>query len=267
MNFSKLLIKTVLATLTAAIPAQAGMLTVDEYLLEGNPGNSAILSGTVDMSVSGDLMTIILTNTSSGISLDGPGATNLLTGVGFTLPGSVTILSGTATVAVGAVNNFPLVTDVSTEWGFRNGNPIASGHFSDPAVLSYNNAVSTMQSDFDTKFAAGFIDNPLVLGGPEFGLVTDFAFAGGLNAIFETITINVTLSSSVAAGSEAGFISDIDANAVALEFASPDQSTIPEPSSMLLFSIGGIGLACFARRKRSDKSQDPITPSIPVTCT
>lgn len=255
MNFSKLLIKTVLVMLTAAIPAQAGLLTVDEYLFVGNPGNAAILSGTVDMSVSGNMLTIILTNTSSGITLDGAGSTNLLTGVGFTFPGAVTILSGTATVALGAINNFPLVTDVSSEWGFRNASPIASGHFSDPAALSYNNAISAMQADTDTKFATGFVGSPTVLDGPEFGLVTDFAFAGGLNVIKDTITITVTLSSSVAAGSEAGFISDIDANAVALEFASPDQSTIPEPSSLLLLSIGGIGLACFGRRKRSDKSR------------
>ena len=71
-------------------PAAAAPITVDEILSDSTT-NAALLSGTIDMTLSGNTLTIILTNTSADAA--GSGAGILLTGIGFQLPTGVAIVA------------------------------------------------------------------------------------------------------------------------------------------------------------------------------
>src|SRR5262245_31475370 len=90
----------ILAAGFVALPLQAVAIpvVVDEVIVQGG-GDSSVLSGTANFTVSGNTLTIILANTSSGAT-GGTAATNLLTGIGFNLPTGVTIANNGAANAV-----------------------------------------------------------------------------------------------------------------------------------------------------------------------
>src|SRR5689334_13252153 len=116
----KALLVLALLGLTRGV-AQATPVTVDEILYDSSSvANAALLSGTVDMTLSGNVLTITLTNTS--LDAAGSGAGILLTGIGFQLPGGVSILSGGVNMGGSTAVNFtkPVSGDVSSEWGYDN---------------------------------------------------------------------------------------------------------------------------------------------------
>src|SRR6266508_3177377 len=152
--------------------AEATAVTVDQVLYDSTSVvDSSLLSGTVDMSLSGNVLTIILTNT----SLDGAGsgAGILLTGIGFELPTGVSISSGSANIGSSTAVNFaaPASGDISSEWGYDN-TPLNSGFFLNNGVLSYNTVVSSMVSMTTNQFASGSLGQPPGLGGPDFGAIS-----------------------------------------------------------------------------------------------
>lgn len=245
----------VFALCTTAV--QASPITVDELLWEGDASNPTVLSGTVDMSLSGNLLTIVLKNTSTGVTADGSGSTNLLTGLAFNLPTGISISSGTVTVPGGATNvGFSsLATNVGSEWGYRQG-IIDSGHWNSdgPATLGYNAVISTHTADIGVVFdtVASSLGPPPGTDGPDFGLLSSLvanSVAGGQEAIKAPLTIVLTL-----AGTLPGNLLDLIENApVGISFASPDQSVVllstPEPGSLLLAGLSAAiaGLACRRR--------------------
>lgn len=241
--------------IAAAIPctSDGATITVDEVMFQGNPSNGAILTGTVDMTVSGNMLTIVLTNTSTTASLDGGGAFNLLTGVGFTMPDGFEISGGTATVEAGSqVGSWNTnTTDVSNEWGFSEA--VDMGHFDgSPSVFSYQQVVGTLNADIDVQFAAGSNGNPPNLDGPDFGLLSKLvnaSVASGQTSAQSPLTVVLTLNQSVGAGEEADFLAFIEDNPVGISFASPDQSNvnIPEPATGILMLLA---LAAFFARWR-----------------
>src|SRR6185436_12908021 len=124
-------------------------------------------SGTVNMSLSGSVLTINLRNTS--LDSAGSGAGILLTGLGFNLPTGVYIGSGSANMGSSTAIGFtkPASGNVSSEWGYDNA-PLNSGALLGHAV---NTAVSSMESQTTTTFALGSLGKPDDLGGPDFGLI------------------------------------------------------------------------------------------------
>ncbi|MCA9189510.1 MAG: hypothetical protein R3E01_04450 [Pirellulaceae bacterium] len=249
------LIWSLLVVSCSAITPLAGgaMMVVDEVLFQGDPGNAAVLSGTVDMTVVGSTLTVVLTNTTNAVAVDGAGATNLLTGVGFTLPVGYSIVGGTASIEAGSqVNSWSVITtDVSNEWGYAN--VVNSGHFDGtPSFFTYATVVGTVTSDVDFQFAAGSNGNPPGLGGPDFGLLSDLvptSAAGGQTSAQSPITVMLTLNQAVANGGEAAFISTIDSQPLGIAFGSPDKTSVPEPSSAAILA-GSLAIAFSACRRK-----------------
>jgi hypothetical protein len=230
-------------------PAFAVPITVDEILYDSTT-NPAYLSGTVDMALLGNTLTITLTNTSANAA--GSGAGILLTGIGFQLPSGILISTGTANMGTSTAVNFtkPASGNVSSEWGYDN-NPLNSGMFQGGAALSYNTVVSSMVSMTTSQFASGSLGQPPNLGGPDFGLVsaneTD-SLGSGIEGIRSSLIISLNLSGVI----PANLISQIQAGNVGLSFGSPNSTThqVPEPTSLSLLSAGIVSLGVLVRRRQ-----------------
>jgi hypothetical protein len=241
-----------------AAPASAASIGIDEILYA--PGtNSALLSGTVNMEVlvSGTTLTIELSNTSSNDA--GSGAGILLTGIGFQLPTGVQITGGQAFGAVDLDGDgLAEIIDVSSEWGYDN-DPLNSGAFQNESFLDYNTVVSTLESMTTTKFAEGKVTNPVVLNGPDFGIVSSYESGslGGNQAIRDSLTILLTLNTTFPTSEAASaFINSIKAGNVGVSFGSPHLSTVPEPGSLSLLGIGLTSLAALLRRTRKREGKN-----------
>lgn len=206
--------------------ARAVSIGVDQILADQPTG----LSGTVDMSLSGNVLTITLVNTSAAGSATG--ANGLLSGLAFNLPGysgAVNIVGGSVTLGAGSsLVNSP-AGDLSKEWGFQNSS--APGHFNGLAV---DTVVATMQADTTTKFAAGNITLPDVLDGPEYGLVRTGGDPGGLSAVENSVVITLVLSKTIAGGDVSAYLGRINDGLVAIEFGSPTGGSVPDGGSTLV---------------------------------
>src|SRR5688572_2670833 len=229
-----------------ALQSNALVMNVDQIIYEdADGGNPAALAGTVNMTVSGSTLTIVLRNISTATGAT-PGSFNLLTGLGFNLPTGVTIASGAANLTAGSVgvnwNNTTLGNNVSGEWGYDNG--VTAGPFQDVTTLDVNTAVSATQASTDTKFSNTPLLSPTVLDGPEFGLLSAAVSpsqAGGLNAISDSITLTVNLAGTWTGNGNA-LLNFIQERAVVLSFASPDSvpgQRVPEGGSTAIM----LGLA------------------------
>ena len=227
--------------------SSATPVSVDEIIYEtgSNATNPDLLAGTVDMTFAGATLTIILTNTSTGVAST-EASYNLLTGLGFFLPGNLAISSGSVSMAGSTAINFtaPPDNDVSGEWGYDD-SPLNAGPFQTvpegEAYSTVNTVVSAMQSSSkDGKFSSTPVEGPSSLNGPEFGLLSgsvESGIAGGLNAIQNSITISLTLGGD---WDGTDLITSISARDIVLSFGSPNASAspVPEPGTMLLLSSG-----------------------------
>lgn len=244
-----------LAVVTLPASSIATPITVDEIIYQTEDGytDPDLLAGTVDMSLSGNNLTIRLTNTSPE-QASAVASQNLLTGIGFSLPNGMWISSGFVDMDDSTAINFtePGNGLVSGEWGWDD-QGLDSGPFqnvSDDGVAYsiVNTVVSAMEASTTVKFSNVPLEKPAVLDGPEFGLLTDSVadtVAGGNNAIKDHVIITLSLGGSLAAN----LINFIDSGDVVLSFGSPDTSTVPEPATMFLLGAGLILLGALGRKK------------------
>jgi hypothetical protein len=234
-----------------ALQAGAVSITVDQIIFQNTGGDPTHLAGTVDMTLSGSTLTIVLKNTSTATGTDG--AFNLLTGLGFSLPNGVTIGSGSAALTAGSTgvnwNNAVLGNNVSQEWGYDNN--VTSGPFQDVTTLNPNTSVSSMVASSDTQFQAGELLPPTTLDGPEFGLLSSAvptSAAGGLNAIRDSVTITINLSGTI----PSNLLNRINDGDVVLSFGSPDSGPgthVPDGgSTMIILGMAMVGLESLRRK-------------------
>jgi len=215
--------------------AFASPITVDEVLFDsGGTTNPGLLSGTVDMTLVGNTLTVVLRNTSADAA--GSAAGVLLTGVAFQLPSGVAISSGSVSIGSSTAVNFtaPLNGNLSSEWGYDNG-PLNSGAFLNDATYSYNTVVASMVSMTTNQFASGSIGQPPDLGGPDFGAISALETdAGGQEEIRDTVTFSLILSGNP----PSNLVSLIEGGNVGISFGSPNTSSVPEPTSLSLLAVG-----------------------------
>lgn len=224
--------------------ANAVSINVDQILADAPTG----LSGTVDMALSGNTLTITLVNTSAAGSASG--ANGLLSGLAFNLPGysgGVDIVSGSVVLNAGSTLINSPAGNLSKEWGFQNAS--APGHFNGLAI---DTVVATMVADTTTKFATGSITLPDNLDGPEYGLVRTGGNPGGLSAVQNSVIITLVLDKSISAADIATYLGRINDGLVAIEFGSPTGGSVPDGgSTLVLLGSALTALGLFAGRRKA----------------
>ena len=181
------------------------------------------------------VLTIELTNTSTGVPTGFDNSDQILTGLSFDL-GGPTITAGTVIIGPGSRSiNFSEITqqlgpgdDVSCEWGYGN---IGSTNMM-LNMVSTNTSHMTRFDESDNN-----LDGPDILDGPQGGLVAldsddkPLIDLGGLGAIGDSIIITLTLSDGL---TNYDFLN----NGVIAEFGSDAAFLVPEPATIILLGLG-----------------------------
>ena len=243
--------------LFAPTPATAASVTVDDIIYQQTGTvDASMYSVTADFTLSGNILTIVLTNASSALS-GGTAATNLLAGIAFNLPTGITIAND------GTINEVDITPGSSTinfsapiaddTWGAANG-AISSINNITLARGSVNAAATTLQAQMDFDLT-GTVRPPANVDGPAYGILSaavEESAAGGLAAVQDSLTITLLLD-----GNLPGNLTElIDAGYVVASFGSP--TTVPEPSTFLLMGAALAGLGGAFRRLRLKSGVDGL---------
>jgi hypothetical protein len=216
--------------------AQATLLSVDQFIYQSAAGTTvtpSLLNGTIDVTVSGSTLIILLTNTSPDGAFVGGGApsTMLLSGFGIQLPG-VNITGGTVAVNGGstALNFGAQSTSVlGNQWLYANAS--IDGFTSIVGALAVDTVVSSVNNGTGTRFIG---PPPTTIDGPDFGALSSSETEFGLSQAGVQDTVKFVLTLDGPAPSE----SIIDAGHIVLAFGSPELLAIPEPSATLMLGLG-----------------------------
>jgi len=244
-----------LASLMVIAPtsSSATSLNIDEIIYQPSAGlDPAMLSGSVDASISGATLSITLKNTS--LSTGGNSSGWLLTGLGFYLPEGVTLTNLSAVVSPGSSGAYSISgtqytllsgANLRGEWG--GGDPSGSGPFSNLTTKNVDYVTATLQSAFydGSPFdPAAMLKNPDDVDGPEFGLLSsNFTDAGGLGYIKDSITFTWTITGGSLTTAA------LDGKDVVISFGSPT-AAVPEAGTLILFGTGLVGLVGYRRVRR-----------------
>jgi len=243
MMIRKLLARLFSATFLVgviSVPAHADLIVYD-----GGDG----LSATADYSIVGNTLTILLTNTSTSPFGGQDGSAGMvLSSLNFDLPTGFNIVDGSAALGAGSQivqstnttswSVYGGAYDLNDQYGFSNtgvGNIGSSVYLNaTSAVTSHNNGGSSVTS-FDG--ATGIANNGL-----DWGLVADGTSDVGNNRLFvqDSVLLTLTLNSAL---SDLSFLNSGSYVEFGSDYSFIRGHDVPEPTSLLLFGVGALGLA------------------------
>lgn len=228
--------------LAGTIGASAG--TIVDYVVDAGGTNHNPLNGLAaraEFEISGNQLTILLENSSTGIPTGFGAAQQLLVSLGMNLPTGVNFASGDTAVigagsaGVGSWASRSAGASVAEQWNWTN---FGAGD----VLAAYRNVLTT--SSGSPPGAVGFGGHHKNVGGPYGGIAPDpllVSIPTNQPAVRNSILFSLTLTAPISEAELAAVAADS-----IVEFGSDARYLrVPEPASIAL-----AGLAVFAVRRR-----------------
>jgi len=207
-------------------------------------GSSGTLAASADFELSGSTLTVTLTNTSTNTALD---PTDVLTAVAFNTTKALTPVS--ASLPTGTTVWYGSITNTGDGWGYGSGLSDAHGE---------NSAISATGA-FNGLGHSNFSGASNALDGLAYGILpagyTGVGANTGIKGHGPLIQNSVVFTLTAAAGfslSELG-------SSVVFQYGTATTDTcfggsvVPEPSSLAIAGLGGLGLFGYGLRRRRTK--------------
>lgn len=250
MRSARRTVPALFSCLAVVLLASSSLLAMP-VTMDASSASGLGASATFSLSADGTTLTIVLTNTSTGVPDGFDESDSLLTSVSFDLPDGVDIEGGSVVITDGSVSeNFDAVDSqlsggdpVTYEWGFANDDT------SDTALRpDYVSAMRSHTEPFiEQNSRDANLDGPHTnLNGPQGGLTNGIVELNGNGAVNNSVTITLDLSAPLP---DLGFLTEAG---VTFEFGSDAAflTVVPEPSTFVLALLGLAGGLGLVRRRR-----------------
>lgn len=230
--------------LSLGCAALASASTIVDYVVDAGGTNNNPLNGLAargEFDISGNQLTVLLENTSTGAPLGFASAQQLVVSVGFNLPSGVdfasgdTALIGPGSVGAGSWSSRVAGDSVAEQWNWTN---FGAGDL----LAAYRNVITT--SSGNPPGDVSFGGHNYNIGGPYGGIAPDpllLNIPANQPAVQNSIIFSLTLTAPISEAQLAAVAADS-----IVEFGSDARHLrVPEPASIAL-----AGLAVFALRRR-----------------